>query len=394
VAESLERFGAERRKAIDEARRGFLHAPPARSAARRRWSFALAAAVSVAITLVVAFALRDERLTFTANGKNGGVDTWLSANTRAVDVKFSDGTELRLESTSRARVVDVTRDGARIALENGTLRANVVHTGHGAWFLSAGPITVRVTGTRFEMQWTPVREEFTISVSEGSVRVSGSSVATEQPVNAGERLFVFLAEGRYELTNGRASARPTEMPTPPTREQPSEPDEAPRPPASVDVDHGNSIASEWKDLLKRGELRAAFASAEHAGFGKVCDTASAAELLALGDAARVSSRTDRVSEALLSLRRRFPRDPRSAAAAFTLGKVAFDQKRSFPEAEKWFATCIREQPNGSLAREAAGRRMEALRALGDRTATGLAAREYLERYPGGPHAELARSLLP
>jgi TolA-binding protein len=117
-------------------------------------------------------------------------------------------------------------------------------------------------------------------------------------------------------------------------------------------------------------------------------------LLALGDAARVSGRTDRVSEASLSLRRRFPRDARSAAAAFALGKVAFDHRRSYAEAAKWFATSIREQPNGSLAREAAGRYMEALRASGDRTAAEKAARGYLSRYPGGPHAELARSLLP
>ena len=99
-----------------------------------------------------------------------------------------------------------------------------------------------------------------------------------------------------------------------------------------------------------------------------------------------------MSEALLSLRQRYPNDSRRAAAAFMLGKVAFDQRRAFAQAATWFSTAIREQPGGSLSREASGRLIEALRAAGDSAAAERAAREYLARYPQGPHAPLARSL--
>jgi outer membrane protein assembly factor BamD (BamD/ComL family) len=55
---------------------------------------------------------------------------------------------------------------------------------------------------------------------------------------------------------------------------------------------------------------------------------------------------------------------------------------------------LQEQPAGGFAREAAGRLIEAHRAAGNRAAAQTAARSYLTRYPNGPHAELARSLLP
>jgi TolA-binding protein len=113
----------------------------------------------------------------------------------------------------------------------------------------------------------------------------------------------------------------------------------------------------------------------------------------LGDAARLSARPDRASEALLTLRRKYPRDARRAAAAFALGKVAFDQRHAYTQAAEWFATYVREQPNGELVREAYGRQIEALRNAGDGAGAQRVAKEYLSRYPDGPHADIARSVL-
>ena len=98
-------------------------------------------------------------------------------------------------------------------------------------------------------------------------------------------------------------------------------------------------------------------------------------------------------QALIRLRSAFPGDSRRAAAAFALGKIAFDQTRAYGEAAEWFATSIREQPGGSLVREAAGRLIEARRHAGDDAGARRAAEGYLARYPDGPHADLARSLV-
>jgi TolA-binding protein len=63
------------------------------------------------------------------------------------------------------------------------------------------------------------------------------------------------------------------------------------------------------------------------------------------------------------------------------------------EAAQWFDTYLREQPQGLLAREAAGRLIESYRASGNASAAQTAAARYLARYPHGPHASLARQAL-
>jgi hypothetical protein len=68
-------------------------------------------------------------------------------------------------------------------------------------------------------------------------------------------------------------------------------------------------------------------------------------------------------------------------------------RRDYSAAADWFAKSMREQPQGGLAREAAGRRIEALRLGGNAALAEQAAREYLAEYPDGPHAKLARTVL-
>jgi hypothetical protein len=55
------------------------------------------------------------------------------------------------------------------------------------------------------------------------------------------------------------------------------------------------------------------------------------------------------------------------------------------------AICMKNPP--ALAREAAGRLIEAERARGDSNAMIAAAESYLRKYPSGPHAGLARGVL-
>ena len=50
---------------------------------------------------------------------------------------------------------------------------------------------------------------------------------------------------------------------------------------------------------------------------------------------------------------------------------------------------LAEAPQGPLAAEALGRRMVALRHLGEVEACRKAARDYLRRFPSGPYAGVA-----
>jgi TolA-binding protein len=134
-------------------------------------------------------------------------------------------------------------------------------------------------------------------------------------------------------------------------------------------------------------------AAEAANFGAECGSATSADLLVLSDVARLAGKPEQARRPLLALRKRFPNDPRRVAAAFLLGKIAVEKLGDTAQGIEWLRTCIREQPNGTLAREAGGRLIEALRATGDTAGAQAAARDYLARYPDGPHGTVARSVL-
>jgi TolA-binding protein len=382
--------GGAREAAIEVARQRFTAAAPAKSPAPLR--FVWPAAALAAAALAGFFVLKSRPLSFRVDGVTASARDLVTApQSKDVVMRFSDGSSFDLSESTRARVVEASKDGADIALEQGSLDAKVVHSGHAAWRVIAGPFVVKVTGTGFKASWDPAAQAFALSVNEGSVVVSASALGADRIVRAGEQ--VSASNGASGLAwQAQIDARTAALPPSPGPSALPEP--APDS-GSTSASKANGEASDatWRALAKAGDLRGAFAAAEARGFAGACEAASPAELLVLGDAARLSGRPDRATAALLALRRRYPHDARRAAAAFALGKVAFDQRHDYAQAADWFAKCWQEQPQGSLAREAAGRRLEALRKAGSAAQASQAARDYLELYPTGPHAELARAQL-
>lgn len=133
-------------------------------------------------------------------------------------------------------------------------------------------------------------------------------------------------------------------------------------------------------------------AAEANGFATTCHTLTAEELLVLADASRYAGRFERADEALAAARRRFPGSDPAASAAFERGRIAMDVQRDLGPAADHFETYLREKPDGSLAREALGRALEARHRAGDNTRAGRLAVRYLAAYPDGPHAALARKV--
>jgi TolA-binding protein len=407
VADALDEHAVERGRAVERARHRYLAIAVRRPARSRLALFGYAAAVVSVLAGIGVFAhVRSRPLVFTAGEQPGVVETWVAApEGHATPLRFSDGTLFRVEPASRARVVAVDARGASVALESGSLHADVVHSEQSAWRVIAGPLTVRVTGTRFDVRWSASAEEFSVAVTQGSVAISGAVVGGERAVRAGETLRVFVSEGRLELASTAEPAADEREKATGTAPEPAPsvkgaeaplaltPDTAKPSPTPTPAPATSSRAPDWREFARKGSLREAFAAAQTTGFDAACQAASPSELLQLGDGARLSGNPASAKQALLRLRSAFPGDSRRAAAAFALGKIAFDQTRAYAEAAEWFATSLREQPGGSLAREAAGRLIEARRRAGDDAGARQAAEGYLARYPDGPHADLARSLV-
>jgi transmembrane sensor len=262
----------------------------------------------------------------------------------------------------------------------------VVHRPGSRWRLDVGPYEVLVTGTRFDVSWDPTAERFRLAMLRGRVRVTGPLLAEGRSMGVGEVLQVSSRGRRLEVEGAPAATvrqAPIAPPAPATSSPGARPHRVPAAPPLV---------PSWRALAAAGRYREAIELVERGGFAAECERADASELEALGDAARLSGNALRAGEALSTLRRRFPGTGAAAAAAFALGRMAFDQRGAFAEAAALFVAYLDEAPAGPFAREAAGRLIEARRRAGDAAGARQAAQRYLERYPDGPHAELARRL--
>ncbi|XXT19842.1 FecR domain-containing protein [Sorangium sp. So ce429] len=376
-------------------RRGAARLGPARS----RWiaPAAFAALAGVCAVLLLVLLPSSRSLSFAVGSAEGQVGTWIAAAADApLPVRFSDGTSLALDANARARVVAADARGARVLLEGGRLTATVTHSATSTWNFDVGPFDVLVTGTRFELSWSPEREELKLVLREGSVAVSGPLVGGPRTVAAGETLEVFCQEQRFELTRGEPSAA---APPPPSSTPIAPASSGPAPVASGDSAMAAKPADAsprrpgWRDLVAADRYKEAMTAAEAEGFEGLVAHASAADLLVLADVARFSGKPERAAAALTATRSRFGGSGEAAKAAFHLGRMAFDQRRSYAEAERWFGVYLGEQPGGSFAQEALGRVIECRASMGSASGAREAARRYLALYPAGPHAAYAERLL-
>ncbi|RYZ07621.1 MAG: tetratricopeptide repeat protein [Myxococcales bacterium] len=346
-----------------------------------------------------------------------------STAARPLELNFSDSTRFSVAAGSGVRILALDDAGAQVALEFGKLHASVRHRPGARWRVTAGPFSVHVIGTELDVQWEPTQQRIVVRVQHGRVRVEGSGMEPQTVDGGGTLSAQGFAPPLVEVSRAQASTAPVKAPQVSASDSPPaalEPAPAPPPvsgvaspstatpkssasgataraPASNDVPaelaapaHGS--APTWRALATAGRFRQALDAALAEGVWDELPRATAADLLLLGNTARLAGEWPRAVQAFTALRETFPQAAGSGRAAFWLGTIAFDRKGDWDEARRWFSTYLREEPTGELAREARGRLLEIMSKRGEHVAARAAAVDYLERYPRGPHAELARSM--
>jgi hypothetical protein len=292
-----------------------------------------------------------------------------------LSIRFSEGTTVVLRPAGRAHVVSIGPRGAQIALESGRARLEVTPRPDGDWTVRAGPFTVHVRGTKFEIGYDPAGETFSLELYEGHVVVSGCEFGGGRDVEAGER-----------VTASCAPKEPTAVVNPPT--------------ATVEESrHQESVPPQrrisqrtWLELAHEGHYAEAFELARD-GFEDVCRSRGAGEVSLLGDVARLSGHAAEARRAYIAVRERFAGSGEAATAAFALGRLALGGRSDPIAARQWLETYLRERPSGPLASAALGRLMELSVEGGDARGAASLAREYLQRYPTGAHAAEAQKVL-
>jgi hypothetical protein len=114
-------------------------------------------------------------------------------------LSFSDGSRFSLSHRTRAELAGLDERGARVRLADGRAHVAVVHLPGARWSVEAGPFTVRVVGTVFDVAWSGVEKVLRVALVEGEVKVDGPLPQLPLSVRAGQQLLVRAGDGTIQL---------------------------------------------------------------------------------------------------------------------------------------------------------------------------------------------------
>ena len=439
-----DRFGEPDDLTRARIERAVLAAADRPAAPRRR--FGVAAAVLLAAVLLV---------TVLALLPGGGAPepAWVAITTssRAQEVALPHGGALRVGVDTRIDLAASDEAGAVVRLHAGEVRLDV-HSGDGIqWRVEVDAYVVEALGTRFIVRRTGDVPD--VEVEEGIVRLTGPGqprdgllIRAVDPVVADRTTGGSgAAAGRPDeaarngaAANGDAAgaAEPSaasqhqhdvlaERPAGPegaTAEDPAADDGSPEPPDSGDgagrpahaldgtagapgnAAVGGSADDAPKGRHGAGRWAARFRSAIKAGddaravealppgFPTGREGLRASDYLDAGDALASEGDRKRAEAAYRAACRRS--NGASACGVATFRRALMASRRGDTNAAIKLATqYLDAHPRGSLAREVLGRRMRWNSVHGHPKAARADARAYLDRWPNGPHAQLARRLV-
>ncbi|HEY5957046.1 MAG TPA: FecR domain-containing protein [Polyangiaceae bacterium] len=385
---------------------------------RRRLAVVGSFGIAILAVLWTARALQPQVLTYRIESPSqpasepGALGSYMSAPPQApLGLQFSEGSRVVLQPRARGRVAQTSRHGATMVLEDGGAHAEIKHLDQTDWRVLAGPFVVGVKGTTFDVSFDVETQVFELRMQSGMVQVTGPGL--KEPVEVTDRQRLVLsarpdaptarpdAIGAATISNRAledASDAPdarafVPLPSGPTPSpQCSAPASSHAGVAALRRSAPNESESEtFSQLGAHGQHQRIVELAERRGFDSTIASASRADLLALGNAARFSGRMNLASMAYRAIRERFARSTEATASAFFLGRLS--ESNSPAQAVVWYERYVAEAPNGVWVADALGRRMVVLNESKATANAQTAAQEYLARFPAGPYAGFARKLL-
>jgi TolA-binding protein len=370
---------------------------PAERRLARRWPV-LSMAVAALTLLVVGamtsrFLARPKPLALSVEGAEMQKDGFVRASPEVQpSLRFSDGTRIGLGGVAAVRVRSIDVHGAHIAVENGEIRAEVIHAPLAAWVFDAGPFVVDVKGTTFSLAWNSVEARLVVRLETGLLAIHTPFTPEPISLKGGQRLVATSIDQRVVVSALTSLEAPGPTADEGTRTAPAPSAAAPvESAATPPLPSKPSARSEWAERFASGDFRSIVDDAEQQGLDAVLAQRGLEDLALLADAARYTGRTAVARRALLSQRERFGRSARAIDAAFMLGRL---QESTDPDgAARWYDQYLEDAPRGTYAAEALGRKMMLVERLRGAAAARPIAQEYVKKYPRGPHAKSAQTIL-
>ena len=380
-----------------EQRRDFLsHVAQTRRGGGRIQVFALAAAAAAVIAAVLGIVFKlnmEEPLPFwIGSDRTAGTEgQWVRAESAALlPIRFQGGSEVSLSSDAAARIITSTTDAVRIDLATGKVDCSINGNHHTTWQVEAGPYTVKVTGTVFSTEWHPNGSKLDVTVSRGSVLVTGANLNSHGvQLSVGDHLRVDGEKALIALNPESTEEPSAEVDVASSVEVAPEPEIAP---VLTQDDHsGSNEAPAQSERVRISTPKNA--PADQSELDRLIAEGDVEALWQFAMQARYNRNGADAKSALMTIRERFGSSKRAETAAFVLGRVYLELQGSPAGAAKWFKRYLSETPNGPLAEEALGRLFDAYDRSGRAETAKRYAEQYLSKYPSGLFAESARQVL-
>ena len=324
--EALDRAAVERALARLAARRPAHERPP------RRRIAVLAGVALAACGLAVVLVAPTRRESVPDSGPHRGGGGWVTVQNGCEVIADQGPDSVQLQESTATQIT--------VRLRSGGASFRIRHDARRLFRVQVGSIQIEDLGTVFRVEALAERGVH-VAVSEGSVAVVLPPRGSRVVLGPGEERLFSWADA--------------------TASHPTASDGPPLAPAAADV----------------------AANRPHAR-----PTDPRAALLNAADLARRSHRPEGAVAPLRRFITRYPRDPRAAAAAFSLGWVLLADLGRPREAAAAFARAELSAPSGALAEDAAARLAEAWRLAGDDRRAAAAARHYQTMYPHGRYLGL------
>jgi TolA-binding protein len=363
-----------------------------------KWAMAAAVAVVLGIAAHrLPLHPSDRPLHYMVEGATVEAAETITATSEA-RVLFSDESRLGIEASAKIKVLGTDAHGAQVAVTDGSIDVFVKPRTHSSWRFEAGPFSVLVKGTAFRLGFEAAKGRLDLHMKTGVVEVRCPREDRVLTLRGGESLELFANPQREApITAPVQVASTLPVATPPEAPQASRivaKHAAHSGPGRI-ATREEGLASHpipWSDLIAKGDFPAVVQDAERRGLDVTLARGSALDLITLADAARYTRKYETARQALLALRARFAGSDRAKDAAFFLGRLSEVGAASSDAALTWYDTYLAEASRGPYASEALGRKLTLL-VRTDHELAHEAARAYLQRFPQGNQAELARSVV-
>lgn len=379
------------------------------------WAWAIGGTLAAFCLMTFLFLHDTPPLTYVILNGTGSTEGHVRASDNGeAKISFSDGSQVLLTAGTRGWVSELTTRGAKILMDSGKLHADFMNHKHGQWSIGAGPFTVLVTGTSFDLKWSSQDQILDVRMHRGSVIVEGPITNRRIPLHQGQRLVFHGQKGQLLLSddpyadevpsdpsqtvdsatndNGH-TPHSTVIPSPaipPLVKSPFPPSN-PRPEQNKKDLPRTKQQPSWSRKVAAGDFLSVLNEAHQRGLDTVMAQGSLDEVAALADAARYTRKQDIARRSLEALIARFTHTSDGKNAVFFLGGLA-DSEADWNQALLWYDRYLSESPEGSYVEQAIGRKM-ILQDTHKLPIARVTAQLYLERYPNGSYANPARKIL-